>query len=366
MRNNGSLILWKFLEKSIPFNSVCEIIVSGFKLQPFNRNNANKILDIIDVMRRRNENFMHIKKICGVGRHIAKWDSMVKLRSPSFFPEHSVIYYKKFDSSISKLFRDEVTDSLQMLDQYAEDVPINTMLKETTTQEYYQAQKMEKVGAISPNIVKNASNRITTTRTIVVMCVEKSIAIAAKFRGKKITNAANVAGREASRSCMLCLRMYNSDTVLPKTLRCGHSCCEECVGRITVKHREDSYAVCAECRRWNFVSAVVGFPTSISMIPGRIPPHLHIQLLFLLFFFSQIKSFLNRIELKKITVFKTYEFRSSLLLSDRFQAVDNFFHIYLSFLDTCLFPPDSQSPHCERTYEKTTVHLRTQLTFISY
>ncbi|KAF1749755.1 hypothetical protein GCK72_026224 [Caenorhabditis remanei] len=82
---------------------------------------------------------------------------------------------------------------------------------------------------------------------------------------------ADIEGREASRQCMLCLRAYNAE-VLPKTLRCGHSCCEECIGRITVKHREDSFAVCTECRRWHFVSAVAGFPTSISMIPGYIPP----------------------------------------------------------------------------------------------
>ncbi|KAF1759009.1 hypothetical protein GCK72_015469 [Caenorhabditis remanei] len=71
---------------------------------------------------------------------------------------------------------------------------------------------MVKVGAISPNIVKNASNRITTTRTIVIMWVEKSIAIAAKFRGKKTTNATDVAGR--GHAC--CVFGHTIPTFCPK------------------------------------------------------------------------------------------------------------------------------------------------------
>ncbi|EFO96962.1 hypothetical protein CRE_19499 [Caenorhabditis remanei] len=111
------LTLLQFLKKDISFNCIRDMVLRGFELEPFKRHHGEKIMEIVGKMKLKNPDFIHPVKFNALknillteGRY--NWEAMIELRNPSFFPEHSMIYYKEFDSSILNSFRIEVTDSL--------------------------------------------------------------------------------------------------------------------------------------------------------------------------------------------------------------------------------------------------------------
>ncbi|EFP04542.1 hypothetical protein CRE_31256 [Caenorhabditis remanei] len=84
--------------------------------------------------------------------------------------------------------------------------------------------------------------------------------------------------REDTHCCALCIRMYDGQAVLPKTLSCGHTFCQECIDRITVRLQWGSWLRCSTCRRRINMPAG-GFQTTYAMVPAYIPaPPGHLQL----------------------------------------------------------------------------------------
>ncbi|KAF1746374.1 hypothetical protein GCK72_022828 [Caenorhabditis remanei] len=84
--------------------------------------------------------------------------------------------------------------------------------------------------------------------------------------------------REETRCCVLCIWMYDMQAVLPKTFSCGHTFCQECIDRISVRLQWGSWLRCSTCRRRINIPAG-GFPTTFAMVPAYIAPQPdHLQL----------------------------------------------------------------------------------------